>query len=71
MSESSPPPPPPPPSPSADSGRRFGRSSKGKDPESRPRRDTDLRTGPQPGSKGQPDGRSGRPAMPKWSAWVL
>ncbi|MFM7127704.1 MAG: ATP-dependent zinc metalloprotease FtsH [Actinomycetota bacterium] len=71
MSESSPPPPPPPPSPSADSGRRFGRSSKGKDAESRPRRDTDLRTGPQPGSKGQPDGRSGRPAMPKWSAWVL
>jgi len=71
MSESSPPPPPPPPSPSADSGRRFGRSSKGKDTESRPRRDTDLRTGPQPGSNGQSDGRSGRPAMPKWSAWVL
>ena len=71
MSESSPPPPPPPPSPGADSGRRFGRATKQKDHESRPRRDNQARTGSQTGSGDQPDGRGGRPAMPKWSAWVM
>ncbi|MGA0878478.1 MAG: ATP-dependent zinc metalloprotease FtsH [Ilumatobacteraceae bacterium] len=69
MSESSPPPPPPPPSPSADSGRRFGRASKNRDADVPPPRQSDTRPGSP--SNGQPDGRSGRPAMPKWSAWVL
>lgn len=71
MSESSPPPPPPPPSPSADSGRRFGRASKQKDQDRQIRREAESRSGLQTGPNGQPDGRNGRPAMPKWSAWVL
>ena len=71
MSESSPPPPPPPPSPSADSGRRFGRASKQKDQDRQIRREAESRSGLQTGPNSQPDGRNGRPAMPKWSAWVL
>jgi cell division protease FtsH len=47
--------PPPPPPPPGDRGRRRSLATKDESPR----------------SDGRPDGRSGRPALPKWSPWVL
>ena len=57
MSESTPPPPPPPPSPEAPRRTRRPASTAQKSGSNRPDQ--------------SPDGKNGRPAMPKWSPWVL
>ena len=57
MSESTPPPPPPPPSPEAPRRTRRPALTAQKSGSNRPDQ--------------SPDGKNGRPAMPKWSPWVL
>jgi len=57
MSESTPPPPPPPPSPEAPRRTRRPASTAQKSGSNKPDQ--------------SPDGKNGRPAMPKWSPWVL
>ncbi len=64
MSESTPPPPPPP--PGANTGRRVGRSPK-KAGQPKPVHDFDAKA-PQ---RGNGAAGSGRPAMPRWSPWIL
>ena len=64
MSESTPPPPPPP--PGANTGRRVGRSPKKAGTPKAPL-DFDAKS-PQRGT-GAPG--NGRPAMPRWSPWIL
>lgn len=64
MSESTPPPPPPP--PGANTGRRVGRSPKKAGSPKAPL-DFDAKS-PQRGTG--PSG-NGRPAMPRWSPWIL
>jgi cell division protease FtsH len=69
MSESTPPPPPPP--PGANTGRRVGRPAKKNSMPNSPR---DFDPGNQSRgaeNRGAQSSNGGRPAMPRWSPWVL